>query len=239
MLQTALFDYTIFFQNKDEFNKLKREIFTNHCYYCEFDNDTPLIIDAGAHIGLTTLYFKHLYPESQILSIEPHPLNFKFLQKNCLENRVSNVELRNLALTNNSSSHVTLFADQEQDWLMSSSVFAGAWNGFQEGMIPISVPSARLSELIIEKLRPHQRNKIDLLKLDVEGSEWDLIADLSKNNLLAKIERIIVEVHAKKGQDLANFVDNLEKKGFHLGEELSRKIIQTKEPVLQILSFTQ
>lgn len=239
MLQTTLFDYTIFFQNKDEFYKLKREIFTNHCYYCEFDNDTPLIIDAGAHIGLTTLYFKHLYPDSQILSIEPHPLNFKFLQKNCLENRVRNVELRNLALTNNSSSHVTLFADQEQDWLMSSSLFAGAWNGFQEGMIPVSVPSARLSELIIEKLRPHQRNKIDLLKLDAEGSEWDIIADLSKNNLLAKIERIIVEVHAKKGQDLANFADNLEKKGFHLGDELSRKIIQTKEPVLQILSFTQ
>jgi FkbM family methyltransferase len=36
----------------------------------------PLIIDAGANIGLATLYYRDTYPEAMIIAVEPEPRNF-------------------------------------------------------------------------------------------------------------------------------------------------------------------
>lgn len=42
----------------------------------------PLIIDAGANIGLATLWFNRHFPEAHIVAIEPEDNNFELLQKN-------------------------------------------------------------------------------------------------------------------------------------------------------------
>ncbi|AWN35458.1 FkbM family methyltransferase [Methylobacterium radiodurans] len=42
----------------------------------------PLIIDAGANVGVTALYFKLRYPDATIVAIEPQDENFALLQKN-------------------------------------------------------------------------------------------------------------------------------------------------------------
>lgn len=44
----------------------------------------PLIIDAGANIGLATIWFAHHFPEALIVSIEPDEENLKVLQRNAL-----------------------------------------------------------------------------------------------------------------------------------------------------------
>jgi hypothetical protein len=43
---------------------------------------TPVIIDAGAHIGLAGIWYSRLYPDAVIISIEPDPANFKMLEAN-------------------------------------------------------------------------------------------------------------------------------------------------------------
>jgi FkbM family methyltransferase len=42
----------------------------------------PLIIDCGANIGLSAVWFSHLFPEAQIFTVEPDPDNFKVAQRN-------------------------------------------------------------------------------------------------------------------------------------------------------------
>ena len=47
------------------------------------DLDSPgFIIDAGANIGIASLYFLHQYPNARIVAIEPHPGNSELLRKN-------------------------------------------------------------------------------------------------------------------------------------------------------------
>jgi FkbM family methyltransferase len=43
----------------------------------------PLIVDCGAHIGASVLWFAARYPEAHIVALEPAPSNFALLRKNC------------------------------------------------------------------------------------------------------------------------------------------------------------
>ena len=45
-------------------------------------NKTSLIIDAGANIGASTVYFSHIFPNSFIFSIEPDTANWQLLEMN-------------------------------------------------------------------------------------------------------------------------------------------------------------
>ena len=76
--------YEVNYHDKDELLHLKNEIFVHHCYYFETTVTNPKIIDAGAHIGLATLYFKKLFPFAEITAIEPQPISFKLLEQNVL-----------------------------------------------------------------------------------------------------------------------------------------------------------
>ena len=44
----------------------------------------PLIIDAGAHIGCATIWFKHQFPTARIVAVEPEPENFRLLSQNTM-----------------------------------------------------------------------------------------------------------------------------------------------------------
>jgi FkbM family methyltransferase len=46
------------------------------------NSEKPIIIDAGANIGLATLWFKAQYPKATIISIEPDAENFAVLKEN-------------------------------------------------------------------------------------------------------------------------------------------------------------
>src|SRR5262245_14445884 len=43
-----------------------RTIFLRNEYFFQTDKKKPLILDCGANIGLATLFFKQLYPDSEI-----------------------------------------------------------------------------------------------------------------------------------------------------------------------------
>ena len=65
-------NYIIYFQNKEEFEKIYTENFINEDYKFLSKNNTPFIIDCGSHIGIPILYFKkniqilEYWPSNQI-----------------------------------------------------------------------------------------------------------------------------------------------------------------------------
>ena len=83
MQSTRLGKYEIWYENSDEFYELKKEIFSENCYYIELEKEDPYIIDLGAHIGMSVVYFKMLFPKAKILAFEPVPYNFEILKKKC------------------------------------------------------------------------------------------------------------------------------------------------------------
>jgi hypothetical protein len=46
-------------------------------------DSAPLIVDAGANIGASALYFLDAYPGSRVVAIEPEPNNCTLLRRNC------------------------------------------------------------------------------------------------------------------------------------------------------------
>jgi hypothetical protein len=57
------------------------EIFVGHKYDLPLD-DPRFIIDAGAHIGLSAVFFADKYPQATVVAIEPEPSNFEILERN-------------------------------------------------------------------------------------------------------------------------------------------------------------
>lgn len=190
MEKLTIEQFTVFCGNREETLQLKSEIFTHHCYYFETEASTPYIIDAGAHIGLATLYFKKLYPGAKIIAIEPHPRNFELLKKNVSENNLTDVTLINAALASESG-YKQLHADTEFEWHSTVSIFPGAWNATQNTK-PFLVQAEPLKKFLTQK--------VDLLKMDIEGAEIEVLQAARKQ--LPQIKKIICEYHPNSRQQL-------------------------------------
>lgn len=208
MQSTHISPFTVWFDQSEEFHLIKNEIFTQHTYYMDFDIAEPIIIDAGAHIGLTTLYFKKNYPKSKIWAIEPIKKNFQLLRKNCEENVLEDVVLIEAALSEEGST-TTMHQDATTaNWQSTAGRFSGAWNG-QQLTQPIEVPGIQLSRLIQDIGRP-----IDLLKMDIEGSEVAVLKEA--RGALDQVRNIILEYHPRLEGSYVKFEELLKSAGFSL-----------------------
>jgi FkbM family methyltransferase len=196
--------FRAWYENSKEYHSLRREIFGENIYYVEPRNKSPLIIDVGAHIGLSVLYFKMLMPKSKILAIEPYADNAKILRKNVELNKLEDVEVLEVAV-GKEEGEGSLFIDIDNEWLSSSSFLRGGWNNKQKNR-EIKVKVVRLGELI--------KTKVDLLKLDVEGAEEEVL--LSLGDKLKMIEHILFEYHPQKNKNPEKIRGNLLNYGFKL-----------------------
>jgi FkbM family methyltransferase len=195
-------NFEVWFENSKEFHSLKREIFGEDLYYVELPKKDPLIFDVGAHIGLATLYFNMLYPKAKIVAVEPHPKAIEVLRRNIELNRLEDVEVVEAAIAGEEGKR-SFFVDVDGEWLSSSSFAAGAWNGAQKNTEMV-VKTILLGDLI--------EDRVDLLKLDVEGAEEEVLMSLGEK--LRKIDRILFEYHPQKKGSAKKIVDLLHQHGF-------------------------
>jgi FkbM family methyltransferase len=200
MPSTRLQKYTIYFDNSEEYHNLKREVFTSDLYYFETDNPTPFIIDVGAHIGLSTLYFKQLFPGSDIISIEPNPRSFELLEKNIFENQLDGITTINAAISDNSGPAKFYLDETDEKWHSTASLHKGSWAGTQDSK-EITVQTHTLSEFITKP--------VDFLKLDIEGFEQAVL--FQAKDSLPLIKEMQIEYHSHPTQDLQRLIDLLEK----------------------------
>lgn len=206
MQSTKLAPFTVWFNQSEEFHSIKREVFSQGAYYVELESAQPLIIDAGAHIGLATLYFKKMYPNAKIWSIEPLIENFKLLEKNVQENQLSDIVLIQAALTK-SGAETTLYLDSTPlHWWSTAGKEPHGWN-HQQTTTSRQVPATQLSQLLREIGQP-----IDLLKLDIEGSEQEVLVEAQPQ--LKNVHQMMIEYHPTETQSLSKILTFLENNSF-------------------------
>jgi len=191
--------------NSEEYHLLKSEVFTQGVYYFESDNPRPRIIDAGAHIGLSTLYFKKIFPFSHIISLEPNPLTFSLLEKNIFENQVQDVELHQAALAAGAEKSTFFMDDTENEWFSTAGFSPGAWNGMQNSK-QISVETLQLASFLDKT--------VDFLKMDIEGAEQEVL--LASGDQIKQVKKIIIEFHTVPHQSLSKILEFLQEKGFFI-----------------------
>lgn len=181
------------------------EVFLEEEYFFKADTGSPLIVDCGANIGLATMYFKLVYPQSRITAIEANPATFETLVQNINDNHLADVETLNVAVTGGDETEATLTFAEAGD--LRSTRMKEMHGKAGADVKEIVVPAKRLSSVLPES--------VDLLKMDIEGSEHDVIDEIEPD--LFRIKNIIVEYHYAFGggrRSLGDFITLLESAGF-------------------------
>jgi FkbM family methyltransferase len=123
--------------------------------------EDPFIIDVGANVGYVSMGLKQFFPKSEIVCFEPISLTFQALSKNMAG--FENVRLYNYAI-GDSNNDLEFFYDEK------NTVLAGI--GSTSGKSTEIVKQIRLDDILkYNKLLKH----VDMLKIDVEGSELEAL----------------------------------------------------------------
>ncbi|HNW23588.1 MAG TPA: FkbM family methyltransferase [Candidatus Dojkabacteria bacterium] len=219
MESTKLGKYTVLYPNKKEYHTLKREIWNQEIYYFKTDTNCPYIVDIGSHIGISIIYFKALYPNCKILAFEPNPISFEILKENIFNNGLEDIQLINKAISSDSPLKDFYIDNSKQNWESNSSFLKNSWSG-KESTKSIKVECTRLDEYIKDI------QKIDMLKIDTEGSEYEILN--SHKNILNKVKNISVEYHPVKNSKIEKILIVLREyfdiKIFFEGEEIKNMV---------------
>jgi FkbM family methyltransferase len=178
------------------------EIFLNRDYATAPDFEARRIIDAGANIGLATLFFRLEHPAAEIVCFEPDPRAYQYLERNLQRNEIKGVVAHNVGLGERRQQASLFVRPDELDSCQSlSQGFAAAVN--DEEPVSISVEIAPLSDYL--------DGSVDLLKLDVEGAELAALRGAGK--ALSSIRRIIMEYHRAPESPLGEVLTILAESG--------------------------
>ena len=138
-----------------------------------------VVIDVGGHIGLFTLYASQFCKTGSIFTFEPVTENFELLYENIKSNNLKHVKSFNLAVSN-SNSPVQLYLNED---------FAGH-SMYSKSPQSITANSISLKQIFDDNNIDH----CDFLKLDCEGSEYEIIKNLP-SHYFQKIQKMIIEYH--------------------------------------------
>lgn len=162
------------------------QIFINNEYDFISKEQPKVIIDAGANIGLAAIYFTNKYCGAKIIAIEPERSNFEFLKEN--------TEM----YPNIIPVHAALWNKNEEVNIVDPGL--GKW-GF---MTELKNSTEKLqgndchavSAITVDKIiSDYKIERIDVLKIDIEGAEREVFSDTS--SWIDKVDSIIIELHER------------------------------------------
>ena len=162
-------------------------------------NDT--VIDIGAHIGVFSVYAASKADQGRVIALEPFQDNFQLLQKNRELNHLDNLTIIAKAVGAQSGQRELFMADDSS---------GGHSLYFGKNRKTISVTTISFQELITEQ----NIQKIDFLKMDCEGSEYEIFYPLP-DTIWSIIQKISMEFHEIDEQrNIRTLKQLMESKGF-------------------------
>ncbi|MGD9077994.1 MAG: FkbM family methyltransferase [Desulfobacterales bacterium] len=188
--------FPIVFADLHSFYHQAIQIFQSEIYGFKTEKDNPVILDCGAHVGLASIYFATKYPNSSIHAFEADPVIAKMLNEN-----VNTLGLR------------TVNVHPQAVWVNEKGVCFNK-SGDDSGFISDEEPESleRVSSIRLKQFIENQH--VDLMKLDIEGAEYEVIKDCDE--ALANVKNIIIEVHKFRDNNgsLGDILGILEKNNF-------------------------
>lgn len=171
----------LYLRNKFYDTSIFSQIFIYEELNFSLTSEPKTILDCGANIGLATLYFKFKYPGTRIISVEPESSNFEMLKKNTgpytgidlIKKGIWN-KTCDLYLIDNGEGHAS-FRVSEID---------------PQKNVVGQIEAIGINE-IFEKFN---LDSIDLLKMDIEGSEYPCF-NTENISWVNKTSCIAIEIH--------------------------------------------
>jgi len=177
-----------------------KDIFLNRIYHFDCSRPDPMIVDCGGNIGMSVLYYKQVYPKARIVTFEPDPIVFGYLQDNLARHGFKDVEMVQAAVAGREGVLAFHCDGKYASTLMPES--APIPNGWTRH----HVPCVRLSEYLTQP--------VDFLKVNIEGAEWEALAD--SGDRLQMVNEMVVEYHhlPMLPRTLHKILDLLDRQGF-------------------------
>lgn len=135
------------------------------------------VVDLGVNVGFSLLYFLHKYPFCRIIGFEPHPRHFAQAERNlAIDGSRHRVELYNKA------------AGAKNELVSLSDRGSGSSLDATEPSTTIPVEAIDIFPVLL-------RRRIDLLKMDIEGGEYEILRDRRFEELA--LGAVVMEWHSR------------------------------------------
>ena len=169
-----------------------KQVFVEAQYDIELPIKPRTIIDAGANVGFSPVYFAHRFPEASIVAIEPNSANFESLKRNT--SNYKNIQLHNKGLWYRDAQ---LYITNPNSPGQNDYIVAETDKDTKDSFPAISIGSI---------MKQNKWETLDLLKVDIEGAEREVFG-FNYAEWLPKTKVIIIELHDnfKKGSSKAVF----------------------------------
>lgn len=158
------------------------------------------IVDLGANVGYTAAHFASLYPTARIVGVEMETANYDLASRNTSSwsDRVTMIQ----AAVWSEDGYATFGGETEDGYAVSE------WVADDAGQPPAHAVRSRSVDSI---LREHRIERVDYLKMDIEGAEKDVLLD-GATDWLARVVSMSVEIHGDA--DMTPYIRTLEEAGF-------------------------
>jgi FkbM family methyltransferase len=173
-----------------------RDIFLFKEFKLPVTSNPKLIIDTGAYIGLSSLYYSLQFPNAKIIAVEPESSNFQILTTNTELH--PNIQRINAGIWSKNT-RLKIVDSQSEKW------------AFTVTEADESDTEAIKAVTIDEILTDSGFEQIDILKIDIEGSEKEIFSRNSEN-WLKKVKIIVLELHDRLIPGCSDSVYNALKK---------------------------
>ncbi len=150
------------------------DIYIGLAYDFSSENQTPYILDVGAHIGLATLRFRELFPTAKIIAFEPDP-------------QIADCLTHNLAKAADHQTEVIVAAAWSKKGEIGFKSTGDDSGGIDKDTTTSLVPTIELAS--------YCQQTVDFLKLDIEGAEFEVIQHLHHSGVLPNVRRLFLELH--------------------------------------------
>jgi FkbM family methyltransferase len=163
------------------------QVFLNTEY--DFLAQTPpsVIVDAGANIGLASIYFANRFPDARIIAIEAEASNFSLLERNVAP--YPNVTPVHAALWDRPG-EITLYDPGLGKWGFMA-------HDSDSGGEPVGKACHQVATKTVDNLLDEfNLSRIDILKIDIEGAEKEVFTDTSR--WIDRVGSLIVELHEQR-----------------------------------------
>lgn len=150
-------------------------------------NSKPIIVDAGANIGCSAIYLRTLngFEKSNLISLEPFPETTQLLKKNLSINLPSYKIISAALWSKDCSISFDMNFRDGKEWSIRT----------------VETPEGQIKAISIKSLlKKFALKEIDIFKIDIEGSEYEVFLNSSENvKCLKNIRSVIMEIHDDAG----------------------------------------
>lgn len=160
------------------------QVFIDEQYSITLGLSPITIVDCGANVGYTSAYFLSQFPAAHVISIEPFPANVDLCRRN-LEPYGARASVHAAAI-----------------WSAPRTLEVNGVEGKEWGVkvrVPASGDGSRIEAIDIPSLG---LERIDLLKIDIEGSEIELFRDGNAAGWLPTVKNIVIELHGPECEEV-------------------------------------